>query len=183
MVADFPDQLVEIDKMRTQQIFINLVGNAIKFSKPRDRITVEICRPEAPDFCEANEDRVTYTFKVTDQGIGLNETDRRNLFKPYFKSTCEVNRNANSSSNGIGLYVSKRMAQLLEGDLFLSEEYKTGCQFVLQMNLKRLEMPQMMQTYRVRGARFGKKKRQKKDKFKEHLSPIFELPQEYMNSR
>ena len=41
-----PDMRVNIDKMRCQQVVINLISNAIKFSKPLDRIVVKICKPE-----------------------------------------------------------------------------------------------------------------------------------------
>jgi signal transduction histidine kinase len=47
--ADIPEIRVKIDKMRTQQVFIKLVSNAIKFSKPRDEIKIEVCKPEIVD--------------------------------------------------------------------------------------------------------------------------------------
>jgi signal transduction histidine kinase len=85
-VADFPDQDVEIDKMRVQQILVNLLSNAIKFSKPLDKIRVEISYPHLlPDNLHE------FSIKVTDQGIGLNEVDRKHLFEPNFKSSCEQN--------------------------------------------------------------------------------------------
>lgn len=134
---------MRIDKMRTQQIFINLISNAIKFSKASDRITVEICQPELID---EEQEKWKYTFRVSDQGMGLNQEDRKNIFKRFFRSSSEENRNANSSSNGIGLNICKRLAQVLEGDLTLSDTYLKGCQFVLEMALCHVDIPFMMQT-------------------------------------
>ena len=93
--------------MRTQQIFINLISNAIKFSKPGDKIRFEVCRPVCLD--EASS-KFKFAFKVVDQGMGLNEADRKKLFTPFFKSSCEANRQANTNSNGIGLSVCKKIA-------------------------------------------------------------------------
>jgi signal transduction histidine kinase len=58
-----------------QQILINLLSNALKFSKPNDSIGVEILEPT---LLEGSNYRVQ--FVVTDQGMGLNDEDRANLF-------------------------------------------------------------------------------------------------------
>lgn len=112
--------------MRTQQIIINLLSNAIKFSKPEDQITVEIFEPR-----KLTDGLYNFEIRVTDQGMGINPEDRKNLFKPYFRSTDEKSRAANPSSNGIGLTISKRLAQALSGDLYLDEKHTKGCQFVV----------------------------------------------------
>jgi len=61
--ANIPEIRVKVDKMRTQQIFINLVSNAIKFSKPHDEIKVEVCKPEMVD---SEKGMWQFEFKVTD---------------------------------------------------------------------------------------------------------------------
>lgn len=55
--------------MRTQQILINLISNAIKFSKPGDKIVLEVCHPE---LLSPGSDQHKITIKVIDEGIGLN---------------------------------------------------------------------------------------------------------------
>ena len=104
----------------------NLVSNAIKFSKPGDEIKVslefELPGPEighAPD--------ITLLVKVCDQGLGINDQDRQNLFKPNFRSLDSKSREVNPKSNGLGLHISKRIAQSLGGDLTLDPDYVNGC--------------------------------------------------------
>jgi hypothetical protein len=77
---------------------------------------------------------------VTDEGIGISEEDKQNLFQMFFKTTDENSRRMNKGSHGIGLNVCKRFAKALGGDLYLNEDYKEGCQFVLQMVCKRFAL-------------------------------------------
>lgn len=144
-----------IDKMRTQQILINLVSNAIKFSRVGDEIIIQICDPVQVD---PETDTWGFKIKVTDQGIGLNDEDRSKLFKPYFKSSCRSNRDANPSSNGLGLSNCKRLAKILSGDLTLSETYKKGCEFILKLNLQKVDLRKRKSDFNFRGRMFGRKK-------------------------
>lgn len=121
-MCDLPDLLLMVDKMRVQQIVINLLSNAIKFSNKGDVIKIEIAEP-----IKSGLNKQTYAIRVTDQGIGLSDKDRNRLFKPYFKSLSIRNNEKNKNSHGLGLSISKRIAQGLNGDLYLSEEYKSGC--------------------------------------------------------
>ena len=116
-------------------------------------------------------------FVVTDQGMGLNDLDRANLFKPYFKSSSEENRAANANSNGLGLSISKKLAQTLGGDLRLTDKYRNGCQFILTMDVERV-IEQRQSTYRIGGRRFGKNIKKKKIE-KVQLAQVFEVPEAY----
>lgn len=159
---------------------INLISNAIKFSFQGDRIKVEIIHSEQ----SANTDRpISFKFLVTDQGLGLNEVDRKNLFQPYFRSSDETNRLCNTNSNGLGLHTCKRLAQVLNGDLTLASEYTEGCQFVLELNLEQVESPTRQLNYKYRGRKFGVSNNQKvKRSYKQSMGAILELSQEYVAS-
>ena len=66
--------------MRTQQIVINLLTNALKFSKENDLVRVDA-------HIEALQgDEVQLSIKVIDSGIGISEEDLSELFKPFFRS-------------------------------------------------------------------------------------------------
>lgn len=159
---------------------INLISNAIKFSFQGDRIKVEIIHSEQ----SANTDRpISFKFLVTDQGLGLNEVDRKNLFQPYFRSSDETNRLCNTNSNGLGLHTCKRLAQVLNGDLTLASEYTEGCQFVLELNLEQVESPTRQLNYKYRGRQFGvSNNKGVKRSYKQSMGAILELSQEYVAS-
>ena len=98
---DFDDVTVQIDEMRVKQILINLIGNAIKFSNDLDQVTVEVRQVR----CQDNQ--IYFEIRVLDQGIGLNDTDRKNIFQPFFRSSCRANQNRSVGyENGCSLNVS-----------------------------------------------------------------------------
>lgn len=114
---NFPirDFIFRMDADRTKQIIINLVSNAIKFSTTGQEIEISV---DIVAITPGNN--ISLQVMVTDQGIGLNQQDRENLFKPYFRSSSAENLAMNLKSNGIGLYLSKQLAKVLGGDLTLS---------------------------------------------------------------
>lgn len=69
--------------MRIHQILLNLISNALKFSKENQEITI---------FCNILEDKskeniCIVEIRVIDFGIGISEDDQKNLFTPFFKTT------------------------------------------------------------------------------------------------
>lgn len=98
-----------IDKLRVQQILINLIQNSIKYSKTGDTITIEISTNSSV------EGTLNVEFRVIDKGIGISLEDRANLFSPYFKSKDEKKKGF--ISHGLGLSISKKIAKGLGGDL------------------------------------------------------------------
>ena len=131
---DLPDIVVSIDKMRCQQIIFNLLQNSIKFSSKDQIITISV-----EEFSiEGDRGNTGVNIRVQDDGIGIKEQDRQNLFNLYFKSSDEASRTINQASNGIGLHFCKRLAQLLGGDLTLNQEKSEGCEFIFKVVLKKI---------------------------------------------
>lgn len=118
--------------------------------------------------------------------MSLCEEDRRNLFKPFFKSASKENRDRNTHSNGLGLSICKRLAESLDGDLYLADSYNQGCQFVLSLNLEQVEYGSRQANYSFRGNNFGKKKprlaRRKRRNYQRGITQIQEVPEELILS-
>ena len=74
--------MLELDSFRTQQVVINLLSNALKFSKAYDIIDVKL--QVLP--IEQSEE-VELQIDVTDNGCGISEQDQLQIFTPYFKTT------------------------------------------------------------------------------------------------
>jgi len=79
---DLEDRILLLDKMRIQQILINLLQNAIKFSKDGDKIIINV------NYITSLS-AATVRICVDDQGIGISAEDQKQLFQPYFKTKDE----------------------------------------------------------------------------------------------
>lgn len=129
-LSNVPNYLVT-DDIRLKQILVNIVGNAIKFTdKGNVKLLYTVVR---------NEDGEKFIeFQVTDTGTGISEKHRENLFRPF--SQGDVTSTRKYGGTGLGLALSKRLAELLGGDLFLLESsVGKGSTFCLRIPLKSVE--------------------------------------------
>ena len=112
MLSD--DYTLHTDKQRVQLILEELLNNANKFTQ-QGTITVSC----------GQKDQQTVTIRVSDTGIGIAKTDRKNIFTQFVKIDLFT------EGVGLGLPLSKRAAQRIGGDLVLDEAYDQGAAFVL----------------------------------------------------
>lgn len=108
------DFTLHTDKQRVQLILEELLNNANKFTQ-QGTITVSC----------GQKDQQTVTIRVSDTGIGIAKTDRKNIFTQFVKIDLFT------EGVGLGLPLSKRAAQRIGGDLVLDEAYDQGAAFVL----------------------------------------------------
>jgi signal transduction histidine kinase len=94
------------DELRVRQILMNVIGNAVKFTA-RGSIAVRVLK-------EANK---SFLILVQDTGIGINEKNFNRLFKPFSQVTNPLSRQY--SGTGLGLSLSRQLAELLGGKLEL----------------------------------------------------------------
>lgn len=116
-----------LDSVRLSQILWNLINNAVKFTE-KGKITLSIEQQK--------KDMVRFTLTDTGVGIPLDELD--NIFTMYYQVQSNPQRPLGS---GIGLAVSKTLAQLMGGDLIAKSEYGTGASFILTIKAEEVEKP------------------------------------------
>lgn len=118
--TDDQESLIKVNFGQVQQILMNLVSNA--------RDAVENSSEKVIKF-EIERQEPNVLFKVTDSGEGVTSEVSEKIFETFF-TTKEVGK-----GTGMGLSVSKRLAQQNKGDLYLNTEIEKGAQFVLQLPL------------------------------------------------
>lgn len=116
-----PKQIIS-DPTRLKQILINLCGNAIKFTAD-GRVTLKI-RYEK----ESNQ----VYFDVEDSGIGMNKEQLTGLFKPFTQADTSTTRKFGGT--GLGLYISKQLAENLGGGLSVDSLEGVGSRFTVRID-------------------------------------------------
>ena len=122
---------IETDPVRLQQILVNLVGNAIKFTR-KGSVTVRI-RTRA----DANASKEQLQFEVIDTGIGIEAGALSRLFRPF--SQVHATGDARFGGTGLGLDISRHLARLLGGEIEVESEVGKGSTFTLWLRLDRAE--------------------------------------------
>jgi CheY-like chemotaxis protein len=122
MTFPSPDLLcsVKADRTRIKQVLINLLSNAIKYNRVGGSVVVD-CRATIPGHV-----RVT----VTDSGAGLPPAKVAQLFQPFNRLGQEANA---VEGTGIGLVVSKRLVELMEGVIGVDSTVGAGSAFWIEL--------------------------------------------------
>ena len=117
--SDFPSQIV-IDQTRLRQILLNLIGNAIKFTQ-EGKVSVEIKT--------LNKTSSTIDFKINiiDTGIGISDENLEKIFEEFKQIDSNTNRKFGGS--GLGLAITKRLTQIMNGNITVTSKLKKGSVF------------------------------------------------------
>ena len=113
---------VQADRTRVKQVLINLLSNAIKYNKFNGSVTVTCSTPTA--------ERIRIS--VEDTGEGLSPEKITQLFQPFNRLGQETNT---EEGTGIGLVMTKRLVELMGGDIGLESTQGKGSTFWVEMNL------------------------------------------------
>jgi PAS domain S-box-containing protein len=124
---EFPlPRRIRSDPVRLRQVLMNLVGNAIKFTS-RGSVTLN-CR-----LCLQPGDVYNLVFEVVDSGIGLSKEQLDKLFTPFTQGDSSTTRKFGGT--GLGLTISRRLADLLDGSITVQSEVGKGSTFTLSLSI------------------------------------------------
>jgi len=108
------------DKKRVNQILVNLIGNAIKFTE-KGKISIIVQKSNG-----------NVEISVKDTGPGIKKEDFEKLFKPFSRIIIPGKL---KEGTGLGLYLSQKLANLIGGELFVESEFGKGSTFKLSLKL------------------------------------------------
>lgn len=118
-------QQVEVDDKRLQQVLLNLLGNAVKFT---DHGSVSFIVDVSP----LSEQRVSTAFRIIDTGVGIAEQDLAKLFQS-FEQVGDQHKQAEGT--GLGLAISQRIVQLMDSEIQVTSQPQQGSEFFFMINL------------------------------------------------
>ena len=125
---------IKADPTRVRQVLINLIGNAIKFTHTGGvRLIVRVVTPAANPQLQVD---------VVDTGIGMTEEQVSGLFRPFAQAASSTTRQFGGT--GLGLVISRRLAQLMGGDITVISRPGEGSTFRLSIATGSLDGVKML---------------------------------------
>jgi len=102
------------DPIRLREVFVNLISNAIKYSKKGDVVTIA---------SEVKNDRVV--FHIIDEGIGMSAEQQKHVFEKFWRAEAVKY----TEGTGLGLFIVKQLVELMSGEIWFKSEPEKGTTF------------------------------------------------------
>ncbi|MEG2234472.1 MAG: response regulator, partial [Oscillospiraceae bacterium] len=128
IITSFAEETYIGDAMKLQQVLINIISNAIKFTPKGGRVQFIIYQEKIA------RDEAVMKFSINDTGIGINENFLPHLFEPF-----EQWRGGEASiygGTGLGLAICKNLVDLMGGKITVNSIEGVGSEFVVEVKLK-----------------------------------------------
>ena len=126
---DVTDEFIICDRLRLNQVLLNLLSNAMKYTKPGGAVSVRIIQTgDAPEGCAAFE------FRVKDTGVGMSREFMEHLFEPF-----ERERNSTISGiqgTGLGMAITKNIVDMMNGSIQVHSEQGVGSEFTASFTFR-----------------------------------------------
>lgn len=128
-ISDIDHTYVYMDWMHINQVLINVVGNAIKYTQECGKIDIKVSEK-----AHKNKNYSNYIFEVIDNGVGINQKDIPHLFDMYTRGAYD-NR-AEVEGTGLGLSIAKRIIELMNGSIEVESDAGVGTKFKITIPLR-----------------------------------------------
>jgi signal transduction histidine kinase len=119
--------MVSADPVRLQQIFWNVLKNAVKFTPEGGRINIETCLTKG-------KDRINIT--ITDTGIGMNSEELTRIFSAFSQGDHNQENSSRFGGLGLGLAISRKLIEFHSGQIFATSKGRDhGSTFSIELPL------------------------------------------------
>lgn len=118
--SSLPGLVLFLDKGKMEQVVVNLISNAIKYSHPNTHTKIELVKTEKE-----------VIVSVKDQGQGIKDSEMDKLFQPFKKTSTKST--AGEKSTGLGLYIAKKIIEAHDGKIWAESEIDKGSNFYFSL--------------------------------------------------
>ena len=116
------------DQLRLNQIYINILSNAIKYTMPGGRVSVDLKEEKSE-----KEGCVRLSYRVEDTGIGMSPEFLEKMYQPFSRQT--DSRVNSIQGTGLGLAITRQMVELMNGTIECQSELEKGTTFTITLDL------------------------------------------------
>ena len=117
------------DQLRMDQVMLNLLGNAMKFTPRGGRVTFTVNQ------CGKKDDgRTIFEWRIKDTGIGMDASFQKVMFEPFERERSSTD--SGIQGTGLGLSITKSMVELMGGIISVISEKNVGTEFIVSIPLE-----------------------------------------------
>ena len=127
MLSETDDAFIG-DETKLKEVLINILSNAVKFTEAPGSVTLTVERTAA------FEDQSTLCFRVRDTGIGMDPEYIPKIFEPFTQE--ESGRTTKYGSTGLGMAITKRIVEMMNGSISVESEKGVGTEFAVTVTLR-----------------------------------------------
>ena len=131
-MAALKEEEVLGDALRIRQIYINILSNAVKYTPPGGRISVEIRQEK-----NIHKGYYGYVFRCSDTGVGMSSAFLEKLFLPFER--VQDSTSSKVTGTGLGMAITKNLIDMMNGDIMVESQPDKGSVFTVTLPLKPLE--------------------------------------------
>ena len=128
-VFDVKDEFVICDKLRLNQVLLNVLSNAIKYTPARGTVTFKVSEHRAESAGYA-----TYRFSIKDSGIGMSEEFIKTIFDPFTRERSSTV--SGIQGTGLGMAITKNIVDMMGGRIGIKSEVNAGTEVIIEFDLK-----------------------------------------------
>ena len=121
------------DVVRIREVLVNLLGNAVKFTKDGGKITLDIS-----SYPGADEKHIITRYVVRDNGIGMSEEFQKKLFNPFSQED-DANARTQYKGTGLGMAITKKYVDMMGGSIAVESKKGVGSTFTVEIPLELAE--------------------------------------------
>ncbi len=129
-IQEIETEEVYCDGVRLNQILINLLSNALKFTPKGGRINVYLSQEASPK----GERYVRCHFRVKDTGIGMSQEFKEKIFDMFSREDSKVQK---IEGTGLGMAITKYIVDMMDGTIEIESEHNKGSEFHIVLDLER----------------------------------------------
>lgn len=120
------------DKLHFNQVLVNIIGNAVKFTEPGGRISVRIFeKPNKQPFYS------TYEFHIKDTGIGMSPEFVKRIFEPFERE--RSSKVSKIEGTGLGMAISQNIVRMMGGTIEVLSEQGKGSEFIVSIPFEKVQ--------------------------------------------
>ena len=122
------DEDVITDPLRLNQVLLNILSNAIKFTPTGGSINIQIIQKSK------DNDKAEYEFRIKDTGIGMSEDFQEHVFEEFSRE--ESSTVSGIQGTGLGMAITKRIVNMMDGTIKVNSEQGIGTEFIVNFTFE-----------------------------------------------